>query len=501
VKTKWIFLAIFLCSTIHAQCPIYYKNTPLEKTKQDAVNLLLNQAKNCPKSIAEFNQLLQVNNLAVKTTMVANRGKNNPSLGSFSFFASIAGAMQSGFIIQPGEFYLGYFTGLEGDKLQLDQQPETGKLLIELIAWDQEAQWYDFYELRGLNNAETRWFYRGNSGDALLDNQYLYRDNPKDKPKFGKRMRCSACHNSGGPIMKEIKLPHNDWWDNASQLPFLPNHPDETVELLVNSLVDAPVFAAEVETGIKRTFQSEGLKQLRQKLSLQERLRPLFCTTEINIESAQGNWSIPSAFWLNPLLGHLNVELSKTSYQDLLEKYNMHFPETDFRDADHAWLTPVKGRNDLLAIKQLVKEKTITLEFAQSVLMIDFAHPVFSSERCGLLQFIPAQDDANWLEQFSVNLKGAQENGRALELAGYLANDKVFNQQLFHALLVSYFEEVKQNIETVAGQQVIFGDLLRLRKAVGENELSQNPLGQILEPGFRVIFPVGLFLSHDPAAR
>ncbi|QDP72040.1 hypothetical protein FOG18_05370 [Legionella israelensis] len=71
-----------------------------------------------------FKRLIQNNNLQIKTSMVANRGKNNPYLGNFSFFESITGTLPDGFQINPGEFYLGYFTTLDQDEIKLDQLPD-----------------------------------------------------------------------------------------------------------------------------------------------------------------------------------------------------------------------------------------------------------------------------------------------------------------------------------------------------------------------------------------
>jgi hypothetical protein len=41
---------------------------------------------------------------------------------------------------------------------------------------------------------------------------------------------------------------------------------------------------------------------------------------------------------------------------------------------------------------------------------------------------------------------------------------------------------------SAVGQRILFEKLTLQRKAVFESEISKNPLGQILEPGFRVIF-------------
>ncbi|WP_147279883.1 hypothetical protein [Legionella worsleiensis] len=427
--------------------------------------------------------------------MVANRGKNNPYLGSFSFFESITGTMQNGFQINPGSFYLGYFSKLEQDEIKLDYLPEKNKLLIELIAWDRKKCLFNFYELRGIDSTKTRWYYRGNSEDALLDNQYLYRDTPPNSTKFGKRMRCSACHNSGGPIMKEIKTPHNDWWNNSNQLIFLPNNPDDEINLLINDIVDAQIFSNEVLSGIKKLNKSVPFNTFKRTLTLQEQLRPLFCTSEINIESNKTSGildpvTIPSGFWLNPLLDEVKIVIPAQAYQKLLIENKMQFPETKLSDADHAWLTPVNGIGDINSIRHLIKNKIITRHFVQSVLMIDYSHPLFSKQRCDLLKLIPAKPDYDWVNIFINRLYQVQEQQpKALLLASYLTNNKKYNQKYFQQVLHQYKNKINMAIKSDHGLQEMFNQLLQTRQDVFENELSNNPLGQILEPGFRVIFP------------
>lgn len=45
-------------------------------------------------------------------------------------------------------------------------------------------------------------------------------------------------------------------------------------------------------------------------------------------------------------------------------------------------------------------------------------------------------------------------------------------------------------LNTVGGRAKIFKKLIEARVAVYNAEISKNPRGQILEPGFRVIFPI-----------
>ncbi|KTD74664.1 hypothetical protein [Legionella waltersii] len=488
----WILPFLFISTFVQANCQMYFKDKPLDKKLKDPLYKLVTASEICVQSIQELRRELKVHGLKERIAMVANRGRNNPNLGSFSFFESVYGQKTSSLEIRHGELFLGYFTGLDHSRLFLDQYPEDSKLLIEAISWDNEKELYNFYELRGIDQGGTRWFYRGDSKDAYKDNQWLYRDSPKGKDHFGKRMRCSACHNSGGPILKELTSPHNDWWTKNRPLILQPNDPDFDVEELVEQLVNANTFAEEVKQGMQNIQSSNRLDNFHKTLSLQEQLRPLFCTTEINIASSMdddlSHVSIPSGFWLNPLLGHFEKKIPSNQYEQLLTEMNMQFPENGLRDADHRWLTPVKGVADLQAIEKLIQDKIITKEFALAVLMVDFTHPVFSEKRCALLKLVPNTRE-QWMFKFNQNLSRYGAKTQDLDLLlnvlilGKLDYRLMSNKIKFYEQLINQFLSSKMGVK----QQMM--RLVELRMAVKTNELSKNPLGQILEPGFRVIFP------------
>lgn len=484
---KWILALLCISTLAQSDCQIYFKNKPLTKKMNDPLYQLVVSAERCSESIHDLRAEINRRGLQERIAMVANRGRNNALQGSFSFFESV-----SGLGIQKGELYIGFFTGLNNSTLVLDQLPEENKLLIEVISWDKVKQLYNFYELRGTGEWGTRWFYRGNSKDAYKDNTWLHRSSPPDQENFGRRMRCSACHNSGGPILKELSSPHNDWWADNRPLILEPNKPDAEVAELVGQLVDVSVFAEEVKLGMSQIADSSKMKNFRNTLSLQERMRPLFCTTEINIESSSDESSlvvsIPSGFWLNPLLGKFSKSVSTHRYEQLLIEMKMRFPETAFHDADHRWLAPVKGTADIQAIKQLINDKIISRDFALSVLMVDFTHPVFSEKRCALLKLIPEYTD-RWETVFAENLNREDRNRKDFELLlNTLRSGALDYNQMFLKIKL-YNHLISKSLLTKPGLKQSIVRLVKLRNAVKSDELSQNPLGQILEPGFRVIFP------------
>jgi hypothetical protein len=165
----------------------------------------------------------------------------------------------------------------------------------------------------------------------------------------------------------------------------------------------------------------------------------------------------------------------------------MNFPETKLADADHAWLVPVKSHSDLLAIQTLINNKTIDNHFAAAILAIDMQNPIFSKTRCDLLTLIPNKLEFSWKEKFLIALKNS-----ALPQANVLyaqLTNPMFNFETYQKQAKKYVQEIKLSLTNSTTQQYYFQKMLNTRHAVAMSEISQNPQGQILEPGFRVIFP------------
>lgn len=482
------FAHLLLVQAAQSACLIKNSDKTLTQAKGDAFYLLLSHLTACPERAQDLKARFLSEGGVVEPSMVGNRGFGNPKLGSFSFFETVSGHLPSiKADVAKGELFFGHFTAATDDhRLILDQIPDQGKLLVELIAWDKSKGLFNFYELIGQGKT-AQWFYRGDSVDILHDNAYIYRDPPAGQPKFGKTLRCAACHSSGGPIMKELALPHNDWWTVARPLSFGSNQPSTEIKKWLDQLVDAGTFATNVKNGIHELEESPTYKKARASLSLQEQLRPLFCENEINLESnlapfdSQSPLHIPSGFFLNQRLASPVVTLDFADYLDFLKTHAMHFPETNAMDADHSWLTPVKSYSDLLAIQSLIDNATVNEAFVVSVLTIEIKTPLFSKDRCSLLKLLPAASPG-WQDQFLLNLRASQMPS-AQELANYLADPSVMQK------LSSQIENFANSLEKLSPTDQDFQKLIHVRQAVFASEISQNPRGQIFEPGFRVIFP------------
>jgi hypothetical protein len=448
----------------------------------------------CPANAFEFRARLLSAGAQLKTAFVGNRGFHNPADGSFSMFEMVSGRLApAGLEVADGEFFFGHFTARDGNNLFANQAPGDGDLMIELIAFDPQKNLFNFYEVLG-DGRTGRWFYRGDSLDIQADIQSVHRQLDANRPQFGRRLRCSGCHSAGGPIMKELAAPHNDW-DTTRHLPLSNMKPDGELARILQGMVDAGELAKSVNAGLLKLAQSEKFQQGKKALSLQEQLRPLFCPVELNLESdltplddKAPQLRVPAAFLVDPRLAQGSVTIDRAQYDAALVTLNAAFPEgPQRRDADHGWLTPVKAFSDTLAVESLIKQGLIDQEFVSDALAVDLTNPLFSRSRCGLLRLLPNKAEPTWKETFKASLKSAKANLAAKELLNNLT-DPTRNAQFHQARSARLLTQCQNQLQAKDSVVKLYRLLAQRRSEAFASEISKNPLGQILEPEFRVIF-------------
>jgi hypothetical protein len=481
MNTLPLLLAIFLTLTANA-CPIFNSNGRPVQNLGDPLFEVLKTAQDCPTTVIEFRSLLEAEGARFQTTMVANRGFHNPKLGSFSFFEMVESPT-----IKKDELFFGHFTapGSNGT-LTLDQRPNEDSLMIELIAWDRKTRMYNFYELIGGSQGPS-WFYRGNSENIWSDVSKLHLNNSPTKPAFGKSLRCSGCHVSGGPIMKEFSMPHDSWWSKERQLPFGKLVPDDSVQKVMASLQDPVALSSAVASGIAKVTDTKIKKERNVKVAL----RPLFCPEELQLRSSpfplqngENDVVVPLGFFLDERLGAQKVtRAAKAHYLNALKQLGSQFPETQQIDGDHGWITPVKAASDIAATGSKWDR-----EFISDVLAVDMTRPLFSNKRCQLLRMVPEQWSENWHTQFEDSLKKS-DLASAKELLENLTNENR-NAEYHRAQAQLFIEKCAEKLKAETGVWELVRYLGQLRAEAFASEISKNPMGQILEPGFRVIFAV-----------
>ena len=493
----------------------------------DAVRLGI-LAGGAPKDIFEVRKKLAGFGGTLTTHIVANRGHENPEAGSFSFFESYAGPIP-GSTIAEGQLFIGFFTEREGDVLQVQQEPQG--LMIELIAWDRTKQMFNFWELIG-NGTSSEWNYRGDSNDILADIAQVditagFGGAPT--AVFGRRLRCSGCHTLGAPIMKELALPHNDWWSTEHKLSLgtmklragaSDTDPANVAARLFAQAADAEHLAKLVRESTA-TLLAARAAHVPAGLTLRHQLRSLAYTVEMNLASdtrpfaervAGTQVQLPAGFFVDARLSGdaTPVAVDAAVYRAQLARAGSKFAADEqpgLAETRHAFVVPTRSNVDQNVLDALVKQGLIDEETIADVLAVDFTTPTYSEARASLLAFFPesATSAADLRDQLIARLKAAPAgHAAAAELLANLtdpARDAAFHRKNALAYLA--------RVRAAGSQPDAVLDWLKIaaqrRLEIAEAQTSKNPRGTILEPGFRVIFPTDALnaqagaLKLDPA--
>jgi hypothetical protein len=365
--------------------------------------------------------------------MVNFVGFHNPGPGAFFIFeiVSTAGnATASSLAVERGDLLFGHFTArTNGGGLVSNQSGLT----IELIAWDPDKQFYNFYEL-----VDGTWFYRGDSKDILDDYSCCIANEPRALATPLLRMPRNGGLRKG--ISRASRLVLTGPAPSLGSL-----KPDPFVKA---KLADLGVPRAQTSHRVgTRLADSPGYRKVLAARNMQERLRPLFCPVELNIESDSEPFDdrkptlhIPSGFFSDPRLGTADISVQRQHYDDAIQKLGSRLPQTPGRDdADHGWLTPVKAQSDIVEVDALIEQGVVDKEFAADVLAVDSTNPVFSKSRCGLLKLVPANGGPDFVARFQSALRGTSADGAA-ELLGNLTNPErtaAFHQKQSLAFLAN----------------------------------------------------------------
>jgi hypothetical protein len=475
----------------------------------DAVRHAILSGSPVPRDIGAIRRRLQTDLGGVlKTHIVANGGHEHPSKRGVMFmcFETYAGPMPGG-RVDEGDLFLGYFLVPQGGRLGV------GSGFVELIAWDRTKRRFNFWEL-----IDSTWQFRGDSNDVLDNVREINTGSPKAEFKFSRTspdgttvLRCSGCHTLGGPIMKELEAPHNDWWTDQHKLPPGAFVPDQETAKLFQGATDASNLSAQVKKSVERLVdaRSEGGVD-RQTLSQQ--LRSLFSTMEMNLVSDTVPFSlrqergtaveVPAGFFVDARLARAapTVPVDLATYKEALTGVDSRFPseQSPTRETRHAFLVPARSFIDNRAIDSLVKRGVLDDELVADVLAVDLTTPVYSSQRASLIRFVPATaaDASELRERLITALRAAPASDRGAQ--DLLANltDAARTAAAHRAAASAFLAACTK----AAGAQETVPGWLRLaaqrREAIESAETARHPQGVITERGFRVVFPI----QRRPAA-
>lgn len=333
--------------------------------------------------------------------------------------------------------------------------PGTSQML-EVWGWDDQRGRYNYYRMDSiasdgngnLTSGPLTWKFRGSSEDVdlLLPNA----EKPElDGTESATRLRdgrCFECHINGGPVMKELLRPWNNWHSLDFKAKYLDPHspgawPVATLLPAFGKLAQAETLEDPIIQGLRR-FNTKRLAALLQRqpgtddpqtdaggrtlvLDGPRLLRPLFVATELNLISAvdrtglqrfnaatdfvpELKFNLPNSAFLNVSLiaggqapnyaGLKIIEASSfSSFSNLTQEENLKLVKAgglgllgrNPGDTHFGWFGPEASHIDNDLVDQCLKRGVITSHFLAAVLAIDLENPVFSARRAGLLKLIP----------------------------------------------------------------------------------------------------------------
>ena len=470
----------------------------------DAVMRTLQAGPGMPGSIFQFRrQLLEHPKMkgVLKSHLVANGGHENLALTRdrpmFMCFETYAGPMPGGAVTEE-ELFFGFFLEQMNGTLQVSPG------FVELIAWDRATEMYNFWEL-----VENVWHFRGDSNTILSDGMKI--NVGAEQPKFAGKIRCSGCHTLGGPVMKELQAPHNDWWTKKDplrkgKLQLDARSADPAVKLaaqLFDNLTDASNLSEQVKKGIDRLIKARAKQGVFAK-QLKLHLRSLFSTMEMNLvtdtvpfrtrKAGKEAVELPLDFFVDVRLAGKRkpIPVSFEVYQKGLQQVKSRFApkEGNLQETHHAFVVPARSYIDNRILDVLVEEKLLDEELIAAVLAVDFTTPVFSAKRAGLFRYVPdeAKNAAELREHLKAALKKAPKDEAAQELLANLTDPK--RNAAFHRQKALALREVC--VQAAKSPEIIVGWLKlasQRRREVETAETAKHQQGNIVERGFRVIFP------------
>lgn len=243
---------------------------------------------------------------------------------------------------------------------------------VEMISFDETAGVFNYYETDG----QTLNFF-GTSKDFL-----------KGKGSNDDR-RCAGCHVGGGLIMKELRAPWLHWEGDTTT-------PGVKELIAANKKhLGSQSNGIELEGTVDSAnsiWNKTRIEALKEVGDTREILRPLFCTPEINIGAVNGTpSSVPGDLLLDPLINNFPfLQFSSTDYTSLVSSNSQKVGRTGKSDTFFPMAFPHRASIDSDYVNQLVQLGILDDELAKDVVLVDFTRPIFSDDRCGLLESVPS---------------------------------------------------------------------------------------------------------------
>lgn len=261
---------------------------------------------------------------------------------------------------------------------------------VEVMAFDAEAKEFNYYTIEG-----SKWIFHGSSSDFTEGRS---------------KERCGGCHTGGGMVMKELDTPWANWTGHfqtpgATELvnAFKDDLGNESSGADMESLTNAG-NRAWTKTRVTRALDPS-------KGTPADLLRPLFCTVEFNLDTASDFETspvsgIPVDMLVDPQFkGFGSIGMKDDVYQAARTAAGYTVPELGKTDTFFKFMFVERSKADNMYVDELKSQGVIDADFVKDVLAIDMTRPVFSDERCALLEFAPT------FAQLGVGAGGGEDTG------------------------------------------------------------------------------------------
>jgi hypothetical protein len=286
---------------------------------------------------------------------------------------------------------------------------------IEVMGWDESSGSFNYYKFNQAKGETTpTWKFRGNSKDA------------DTLSATARQATCMQCHINGGPVMKELILPWNNWDSFSDKISYLSQGAQSwpianAADSPLKNLEGAESLETDVMMPAITRFNTRRINQFKSADSTtindaRRLLKPLFVTTEANLISsealsslhpfakrpARSTLRIPQSLFINqPLLDGLEISapffdfntMSGQDYEHLVRQTKTTLNGQQPGDSNFAWFIPEASFIDDDLVKQLMDQKIVPPAFVAAAMAIDLETPVFSASRAKLWsdKILPAQ--------------------------------------------------------------------------------------------------------------
>lgn len=377
----------------------------------------------------------------------------------------------------------------------------------ELMAWDRRTGGFNYYRTAIGSNG---WIFAGNSRHALQSDSEF-------KGPF-------ESHTTGNFLMKELKLPWVHWHSfsapvNAANLPpDLRKHPwfvkrDPEGAATCELEVAVPAVKRWTTRRFERMVAKDG------KVDRPDRVvRQLLRTDTVNLHSSLTPSSetaridavdLPPTFFVDTdtLSGLLRLRfppgfsVPSKIYRKTLQKFDARL--TDGNKFDRAgdthfcFVVPERAFEDVETIREAIRVGLFGERFAASMLMVDFANPVFSPRRAALLAHAPTTAKlvkgksgfaSTMVKRILAAAEDSPDNSPEREFAKRWQAGAKWRSE-FNRLLDNYYVGVEKTLATQAGSDGVF----RVAETRRNDMRDTTPLVES-----QLLFPT---TSHPPAKR